>query len=181
MTALKSSIINSIIDVEGGYVNDPSDSGGATKYGITKKVARANGYKGKMRNLPQLFAFSVYSKKYWDKLHLDEMELLAPKTTEKLANVGVNMGTGRAAKFLQRALNVLNQRGKLYPDLKVDGQVGNQTVKALRKYIRRRGSKGDKVLFKIINSLQGTFYVKLAERRVKDERFIFGWFSNRVS
>jgi len=37
MSKLKDSTINHIIFIEGGYVNDPSDSGGATKYGSVPK------------------------------------------------------------------------------------------------------------------------------------------------
>jgi len=45
---IKQEIINQIIDVEGGYVNDPSGSGGETNFGITEAVARAYGYAGAM-------------------------------------------------------------------------------------------------------------------------------------
>ena len=41
---LKEKIISEIIRIEGGYVNDPSDSGGETRYGITKAVALENNY-----------------------------------------------------------------------------------------------------------------------------------------
>ena len=47
--SLKQRVIDQIIKVEGGYVNDPSDSGGETNYGITKHVARKYGYKGSMK------------------------------------------------------------------------------------------------------------------------------------
>ena len=33
--------INELIEREGGYVNDPKDSGGETKFGITVATARA--------------------------------------------------------------------------------------------------------------------------------------------
>ena len=62
---IKSKIINSIIAIEGGYVNDPNDSGGETNFGITYKVALANGYHGDMINLPVSVAFNIYSQKYY--------------------------------------------------------------------------------------------------------------------
>jgi len=31
-----------------------------------------------------------------------------------------------------------------------------------------------------LNCLQGAFYVELAEKREKDERFVYGWLLNRV-
>jgi hypothetical protein len=32
----------------------------------------------------------------------------------------------------------------------------------------------------MLNSLQGSSYVEIAERREKDEKWIYGWFKNRV-
>ena len=57
--------LNELIEREGGYVNDPADRGGATKYGITEAVARAHGYKGHMRDLPKDLAKTIYRKTYW--------------------------------------------------------------------------------------------------------------------
>ena len=101
MSQLKTNIINHIIKIEGGYVNDPADSGGETKYGITKRVARLNGYEGAMKHLPQTTAFAIYAKRYWDSLSLDEIEQRSNSIAKELADTGVNMGTGRAAEFLQ--------------------------------------------------------------------------------
>jgi len=181
MESLKNKIINEVIRIEGGYVNDSSDSGGKTRYGITENVARVYGYKGKMKQLPKELAFEIYTKKYWDILKLDSIEALSHLIAEELADTGVNMGVGRAARFLQRSLNVLNNRQKYYADLVVDGQLGNKTITALKAYFLHRGTKGEKVLHSMLNSLQGAFYVTLAERREKDQRFVFGWFDNRVS
>ncbi|EPH1975837.1 glycosyl hydrolase 108 family protein, partial [Acinetobacter baumannii 45002_8] len=44
--------LDELIKREGGYVNNPADRGGATKYGITQAVARTNGFKGNMKDLP---------------------------------------------------------------------------------------------------------------------------------
>ena len=178
---LKEEIINGIIKIEGGYVNDPADSGGETNYGITKRVARAYGYRGKMKNLSKVKAYEIYSRLYWDKLSLDGIEELSPMIAEEMADTGVNMGVARAGRFLQRSLNVLNNREALYPDLVVDGQIGKRSIKALRTFIKVRGDDGILVLHRMLNGLQASFYVTLAERRVKDERFMYGWFSNRVS
>lgn len=179
--SLKQKVIDQIIKVEGGYVNDPSDSGGETNYGITVRVARKFGYKGNMKDLPRSTAFEIYEKRYWDSMLLDEVEEIAgEKVAEELADTGVNMGIGRASEFLQRSLNVLNNRGQNYPDLKVDGDVGGKTLNALKAFMAKRGSSGESVLYNMLNSLQGAFYVTLAERREKDEKFVFGWFKNRV-
>ena len=175
-------IIDKIIEVEGGYVNDPKDSGGETNFGITKKVAREYGYKGEMIDLPRSVAFKIYKKLYWDSMRLDEVQRIAGEHVAKeLADTGVNMGVGRAGKYLQRSLNVLNNSEKSYKDLKVDGIVGNKTLSALKVFMERRGRDGALVLYTMLNSLQGAFYITLAERREKDEKFIYGWFKSRVT
>lgn len=177
---LKEKIINQIIAVEGGYSNNLADSGGETRYGITKAVALENGYTGDMKSLPKELAFKIYEDKYWEPLHLTAIERMAPLIAEELADTGVNMGIKRAAKFLQRSLNVLNNKGKIYSDLTVDSQLGPNTLKALGDYLSYRGSEGEEILIKMLNCLQGSFYVVLSERREKDEAFIFGWFKHRV-
>lgn len=165
---------------EGGYVNDPSDSGGETNWGITKRVARKMGYMGSMRELSQEEARAIGKKKYWDSLRLDEVAHLSPSIAFEVFDTGFNMGQQRAARFLQRSLNVFNRIEKDYPDITVDGDLGPGTLRALRMLIDRRGAKGHDVLLKALNSLQGAFYIKLAERREKDERFVFGWFDHRI-
>lgn len=180
MRSQKNTIINAIIDREGGYVNDPNDSGGATNYGITEYVARASGYTGAIKHMPRGFAYRVYEQKYWQALSLSTVEPIATSIAAELADTAVNMGPSRAAEFLQRCLNVMNQRGRLYPDLNVDGSIGPATCAALTSFITRRGSEGEAVLLKGLNSLQGAFYINLAERRQKDEAFIYGWLKERV-
>jgi len=44
--------LDELIKGEGGYVNDPADLGGSTKYGVTEAVARTNGFKGIMKDFP---------------------------------------------------------------------------------------------------------------------------------
>lgn len=174
----KQSVIDAIIKVEGGYVDDPSDSGGETNYGITVAVARASGYSGSMREMPRYVAEGIYAAKYWDSVKADQIAKLSERVAEEVVDTGVNMGVGRAARFLQRSLNVLNQQSKLYADLVVDGGIGPATLTALGGYL---GSRDEGTLVKMLNCLQGAFYVELAERREKDERFVYGWFKNRVS
>lgn len=172
-------LVGPLIQVEGGFVNDTRDSGGATRYGITEAVARAWGYAGPMSELPLATAKAIYKDRYWDCLLLDEVEQLVPRVAEKLFDISVNMGQGRAGTFLQRALNVFNQGGSWYSDIQVDGQVGRMTVASLKEYTKRRGAKADKVLWQTLDCLQGAFYIELAEKREKDEAFVFGWIDNR--
>ena len=175
--ALKQWVIDQIIRVEGGYVNDPSDSGGETNFGITEAVARSYGYDGSMFDMPRSVAYDIYAAKYWDAVRGDDLVSLSHNVAEEVVDTAVNMGPGRAGKFLQRSLNALNNRGELFADLKVDGQIGNATLTALSRYIEHRD---EQTLVKMLNCLQGAFYVDLAERREKDEKFVYGWFKNRV-
>jgi len=177
MTTLKDNIINDIIRVEGGYVNDSHDSGGATNFGITEAVARSYGYTGDMRDLPRETAYDIYSAKYWDAVRADDIVELSEAVAAEVVDTSVNMGPRRAGKFLQRSLNVLNNRGSSYPDLVVDGNIGPASISAITSYLNTRT---DDILVKMLNCLQGAFYVDLAERREKDEAFIYGWFNNRV-
>ena len=174
---MKRQIINNIIKIEGDYTHDPNDSGGETNFGITKSVARQFGYLGQMKDLSKETAFDIYSLLYWDMVKADDLLELSETITEEVVDTGINCGTGRAAKFLQRSLNVLNQRGELYPDIIADGSIGPATLSALREYLAKRD---EKTLVKALNCLQGAKYIELAERREKDERFLYGWLKNRV-
>jgi lysozyme family protein len=171
---------DTVLGKEAGYSNDPRDSGGATKYGITEAVARAFGFFLPMNMLTLEKAKAIYRAKYWDALQLDEVARLAPVVAGELFDTAVNLGTGQAGTFLQRALNVLNKEASWYPDVLADGRIGPMTLAALREYMGRRADEGQIVLMRALNALQGAFYVELAERRGKDEAFVYGWLLNRV-
>lgn len=171
-------IIMQVIGIEGEYSDHPSDSGGKTMYGITEAVA--NRHKLNVQQLSIADTVGIYEQDYWHPLNLDEVVMLSKTIAEELFDTAVNMGVHRAGEYLQRSLNVLNKKGSWYVDLKVDGDIGSKTLGALKVYLNKRGEKGEGVLLKILNSLQGAFYVRLAERREKDEAFIYGWFDNRV-
>lgn len=179
--SLKDTIIADIIAVEGGYVNDSCDSGGETRYGITKAVAVANGYTGPMCDMPISYAEDIYAAKYWDAVQADELEHYCPGLAAEVVDTAVNCGVSRSAKFLQRSLNALNDSGRYYADILVDGDIGQKTLEALEGYYLARRDAGMSVLIKMLNCLQGEFYVSLAEKREKDERFIYGWFKNRIA
>jgi lysozyme family protein len=180
MSDIKKDVIGQIIEIEGGYVNDPDDSGGETKYGITKRVAVANGYTGDMKDLPYDLAFEIYEERYWNRMKLDPISAASEEVAMELADTAINMGVTRAGKFLQRSLNALNNRERHYADLIVDGRIGMATLTAFDMYRDVRGQQGMKVLTNMLNCLQGEFYVSLAERRQKDEKYIYGWFLHRI-
>jgi lysozyme family protein len=174
-------LIQPLLDREGGYSNDPDDSGGETNWGVTVAVARAFGYVGEMRDMKRDQAKAIYRARYWDSMLLDRVEALAPQVAEELFDTGVNLGVERAGEFLQRALNVLNRNGRMYHDTKVDGRIGQMTLAALREYVEQRGNEGVVVLLRALNALQGSFYIELTESREKDEKYVFGWLLNRVA
>lgn len=174
-------IIDGILRAEGGYVNDPRDAGGETNFGVTLKVARANGYAGPMRLLPEGTARAIYRKRYVDEPGFGDVLAVYPRVGEELVDTGVNMGTAVAATFLQRALNALNDQGKHYPDIRVDGDCGPGTLKALRAFRAKRGAAGETVLLRALNCLQGERYIDLAEKRAANEAFLYGWLGNRVA
>ena len=107
-----------LISHEGGFSNRPlsDDPGGATMYGVTEKVARANGFTGQMQDLTLDFAKSVYRKQYWDACQCDAMP---DALRYPLFDAAVNSGPGQAIKWLQSAIGV-----------KADGVIGPMTRQA---------------------------------------------------
>lgn len=88
---------------EGGYSNNPRDPGGETMWGVTIAVARENGYKGRMVDLPREKAKQIYRAKYWDAVHADKL----PEAARfDLFDAAVNSGPDQAIRWLQRAARV---------------------------------------------------------------------------
>lgn len=169
------SVIDEVILTEGGYVNDPRDAGGETMFGITVAVARADGFTGKMRDLPRSRAFDIYFRKYVRAPGFEAISLLSMPIAAELVDTGVNMGPKVSATFLQRALNGLNQNGRDFADLIVDGDAGPATRRALDTFLKKRGQLGETRLLALLNALQGERYLSLAEGRAANEAFLFGW------
>ena len=169
------------VGIEGDFSDDPADSGGATRFGITEVVARANGYHGDMRELPFERARAIYRAQYWDLLRLGDVARQSYRVAAELFDTAVNRGQAAAAVYLQRALNALNDGDSRWPDVKVDGAIGPVTVFVLRELLIKRGVDGETVLLRALNALQGADYIRIAEQRPKDERFVHGWLLNRVT
>lgn len=175
------SMIDGIIEREGGFSDHPNDPGGATMYGITESVARVNGYHGDMRAMPREFAASVYLTQYFIGPKFNLVADQSPVIADELTDTGVNMGVVKAGEFLQTALNAFNLNGMFYRDLLVDGHVGNMTVAALRSFLEKRGAEGEGVLLKALNCLQCAEYLRLAKAKPeKFETFVYGWIKERI-
>ena len=173
-------LIDEVIGREGGYVNHPADRGGATRWGVTEAVARAQGWRGDMRSLPREQAVEIYRRLYWLRPGFDRVAERAPQVAAELFDTAVNMGAETAVGFLQRALNALNRNGRDYADIAVDRRIGGQTLAALAGFLRARGAAGEAVLLKALDALQGERYVQLAEQRPANEAFLYGWLAGRI-
>lgn len=175
--------VNNTIAKEGGYVNNPYDRGGPTKYGITERTARKHGYKGDMRDLPREQAVEIYLKEYMYAPGFDRIAEISAPIAEELFDTGVMSGPSVPRPWLQRSLNTLNRSHRdnpWYDDLVVDGILGQKTRDALSEVLRRRGKDGEIIILRMLNCLQGAFLIQITESRVQNEEHIAGWFLNRV-
>ena len=167
---------------EGGskYTNHPKDSGGPTRYGVTERVARASGYRGSMRELPESTAFRILMFNYWYNPRFDEINNRHAKLAERMLDFGVLAGQSTSVKMLQRCLNILNRNEKDYFDISVDGYIGMFTINALDSFMSKRKEQGGIVLLGMVTSLQSVYLIELGERRPKDEEWMYGWQLNRA-
>ncbi len=100
--------------VEGGYVCNPADPGGATKFGIS-----ARSYPNiDIANLTLADAQAIYQRDYWNAIHGDA---LPPEVAGLLFDAAVNQGQGWAARALQSAVGV-----------STDGALGPKTLAAVK-------------------------------------------------
>lgn len=174
-------MIDGILKREGSYVNHVSDPGGATNFGITERVARANGYTGDMRDLLKTQAREIYRREYVEKPGFLGIAEIDPLVAEEVIDSGVNTGQKRAALWFQQALNVLNRRGVDYADIAEDGDIGPATLSAFRALRRKRGEQGARrLMLRALNGLQFSHYYGLAKGGTKFEDFMIGWIDGRI-
>lgn len=147
---------------EGGYVNHPSDPGGATNLGITlatfRRFVKPNGSVEDLKKLTKEQAGTCYRRQYWDAIHGSELPDGVDLATFDFA---VNSGPSRAAKYLQAVVGVTQ-----------DGKIGPATVKAARQMAQSsiiHKLCDDRLAFLKRLSTWPTFG-KGWERRVKDVR-----------
>lgn len=96
-----------------GYVNIKEDTGGLTKYGIAKNANP----EVDVQNLNLAGAMEIYERKYWN---VAKCEQLVYPVSIMHFDCAVNMGVGRAAKFLQQAVGAVQ-----------DGIIGPKTIDAV--------------------------------------------------
>ena len=102
---------------EGEYSNHPSDPGGETMWGVTRRVAIKEGYTGPMQTMPRETAKRIYRKRYWDAIQADKLPL---EVRYAAFDAAVNSGVTQSVMWLQRAVDVAD-----------DGVMGPLTIDAL--------------------------------------------------
>ena len=107
---------------EGGFVNHPKDPGGATNKGITQAVydnwRRSQGAATQsVQLITDADVQAIYEKQYWLPAHSQELQ--TPLDLVQF-DTAVNMGVGRAVRFLQHCAGC-----------SVDGAYGKNTADAV--------------------------------------------------
>ena len=151
-------VIDKVLEHEGGYVNDPNDLGGETKYGITKRFYPDVDIK----SLTKEDAKDIYKQDYWDKNKIDD---LPDNLKHIFFDMCVNQGKGTAVRVLQRAIN--NKGG----NLEVDGGCGPDTKATLAKH---------KPSIDRVRCYRLKHYYDLVNKKPEQERFLFGWFKRAL-
>src|SRR5690554_5603848 len=104
-----------VLKHEGGFVNHPSDPGGATNKGITienyRRYVKKNGTVADLKAITDEEVAKVYKLFYWDAVKGDD---LPGGVDYAVFDFAVNGGPGRAIKFLQRIAGV-TQDGAIGP------------------------------------------------------------------
>jgi lysozyme family protein len=172
--------VQKTLSLEGGYVNDPADPGGATKYGIAEATARAHGYIGDMRLLTVETAKAIYKTSYWDVARLDEVE--SQLIAENIFDCNVNCGAKIGGRLLQESLNLINidpAGRQMWPVITVDGIVGNGTLQTLNQALRSRRDM-ESLIIVMFNCLRANRYVSIIKNRPASKKFMIGWLKHRV-
>lgn len=121
-------ITEEIIRREGGYVNDPDDPGGATKYGVTigtmKRLGLDINRDGRIdtrdvRALTKAQAADIFKKQYFE---APKIGMLPAPLQPSVYDMYVNAG-GNAVKILQRLL------GEFGFETLADGAIGPNTAR----------------------------------------------------
>lgn len=138
--------------------NNPNDSGGRTKYGISEKYHPEAWAKGSptLEQAKDIY-FNLYVVK--PNLHRIQPEWLMAQVVD----FGVHSGPATAIKHLQKILNV-----------KDDGIFGSQTEDALKT--QNPSSINNRLVKSRVLMMS-----RLVQKRPKDLEFIFGWHNRALS
>ena len=148
-------VIQRTLRTEGGYVNDPEDSGGETAFGISN----AQYPDIDMHTLTLEQAKEIYKRDYWDRLRLDEIK--SDRIAWKVFDIAVNCGTPRAAIMLQHSVGV-----------EQDGVIGSETIATVNQNITLKNTQ---VVIDTLSELQARHYARTVRNSPKNAKFIVGW------
>ncbi len=159
-------IATEIVAREGGYVNDPDDPGGATKYGVTIHTMRRLGLdldgdgdvdEADVKVLTKVKAVSIFVEHYFRKPRIDQLpEVLHATVFDMYVNAGAN-----AVKILQRLL------GDMRIPVKVDGVIGRQTIAATKKALEAAPNH----FVDAYGIARRNYYYDLADRRANSRKY----------
>ena len=133
-----------------GYVNDPDDAGGETKFGIAKN----KNPEVDIKSLTWAGAKEIYYQKYWLAGKCDKMD---PRLAVLHFDGCVNHGVDRANIFLQRALGV-----------KTDGIIGPVTLGKL-------AASDTFFICGMVCKYREQFYRDIVARKPSQAKFLGGW------
>jgi lysozyme family protein len=172
--------------IEGGYVDHPDDRGGETYRGIARLFHPT--WSGWTRidaarddpDFPAVLAddetlarmvADFYKQNFWNRLRGNQIPDQA--VAMELFDTAVNMGIGRAVRFLQEALNMLNRNGQSYDEIGVDGLLGKVTLETLKELLASDRGAGN--LLALMNLLQGMHFVDVVRAVNTQRAFVRGW------
>tara|TARA_R110000851_G_scaffold59347_9_gene137411 strand:- start:16954 stop:17574 length:621 start_codon:yes stop_codon:yes gene_type:complete len=162
-------IAQDIVAREGGYVNDPDDPGGPTKFGVTIHTMRALGMdldgdgdvdSSDVKILTIEQANEVFLKHYFYKPKIDQLPTCLHAT---VFDMQVNSGSN-AIKILQRLVNSVPNTGNA---ISTDGAIGPMTLAKVNAAFEKMGAS--------IEDAYGVerrnYYFRLADRRPSSRKY----------
>ena len=159
-------IASAIVSREGGYVNDPDDPGGATKFGVTIHTMRNLGLDldqdgdvdaRDVKLLTVRQATDIFVKHYFER---PRISLLPTELQATVFDMYVNAG-GNAVKILQRLIADFGET------VTVDGALGPKTAAA----VARAMQKADGFLVDAYGIARRNYYYALADRRPASRKY----------
>lgn len=150
-----------VIGLEGGYSWDPSDYGGETNWGVSKRSYP----EVDIKNLTERGAKSLYLRDFWNRMRLSDVE--DAQIAAEIFEQGVNLGTSGAIKNLQKAINLVGNEL-----VSIDGVIGPQTLKAVNKIAKTNRREA---LLKTLDGFQFEHYLNIVEDDPDQKKFFVGW------
>ena len=150
---------NYTLKYEGSWANDPDDPGGPTMFGITLNTAKSYGINEPeaLKKISLETAAAILREGYWRFDTISDQ-----RVATKLFDMAVNMGLGKAVKYLQMSLNVYGA------ELRVDGVFGAETSRAAN-------SCDPELILDLLCGVSREHYESAARRSPSSKKFLPGW------